>query len=139
MTLKISLALALAISTLSAAEDRGLRRIERQVRHELVMLPYYGVFDRLVFAVDGGMVTREICEWIMPREGTRVSLGISMIAAGFVAINTMLFLNKQPHIPWIHGYGMYTVLFFAMMVFESYQLLKLYRNSWDDDRQPWER
>lgn len=92
-----------------------------------------------IWPLDGGMVTREICEWIMPREGTRVSLGISMIAAGFVAINTMLFLNKQPHIPWIHGYGMYTVLFFAMMVFESYQLLKLYRNSWDDDRQPWER
>ena len=57
MKLKISLVMALAIFTLSAAEDRGLRRIERQVRHELVMLPYYGVFDRLVFAVDGSMVT----------------------------------------------------------------------------------
>jgi hyperosmotically inducible protein len=32
-------------------------RITREVRHELVMLPYYGVFDNLVYRVDGGSVT----------------------------------------------------------------------------------
>ena len=32
-------------------------RIAREVRHELVMLPYYGVFDDLAFRVDGGVVT----------------------------------------------------------------------------------
>ncbi len=32
-------------------------RIAREVRHELVMLPYYGVFDDLAFKVDGGTVT----------------------------------------------------------------------------------
>ena len=32
-------------------------RIAREVRHELVMLPYYGVFDDLAFSVDGGTVT----------------------------------------------------------------------------------
>ncbi len=32
-------------------------RITREVRHELVMLPYYGVFDNLVYRVDGGTVT----------------------------------------------------------------------------------
>ena len=35
----------------------GRQRIERQVRHELVMLPYYGVFDNLAFRVDGNTVT----------------------------------------------------------------------------------
>lgn len=29
----------------------------RDVRHELVMLPYYGVFDDPAFRVDGGTVT----------------------------------------------------------------------------------
>jgi hyperosmotically inducible protein len=29
----------------------------RQVRHELVMLPYYGVFDNLAYRVDGSTVT----------------------------------------------------------------------------------
>ena len=39
-------------------------RMERAIRHELIMLPYYGVFDDLAFRVDGvrviltGQVTR---------------------------------------------------------------------------------
>lgn len=32
-------------------------RIAHQVRHELVMLPYYGIFDDLAFRVDGTTVT----------------------------------------------------------------------------------
>jgi len=32
-------------------------RISREVRHELVMLPYYGVFDNLAYRVDGDRVT----------------------------------------------------------------------------------
>src|SRR5713226_5891005 len=40
-----------------SASDRGRARIERQVRHELIMLPYYGVFDNLLFRVDGYRVT----------------------------------------------------------------------------------
>lgn len=37
--------------------DRARARLEREVRHELVMLPYYGVFDNLLYKVDGGKVT----------------------------------------------------------------------------------
>ena len=36
---------------------KGQDRITREVRHELVMLPYYGVFDNLVYRVDGTTVT----------------------------------------------------------------------------------
>ncbi|MBV9302432.1 MAG: BON domain-containing protein [Acidobacteriaceae bacterium] len=32
-------------------------RIAHQVRHELVMLPYYGIFDDLAFRVDGTAIT----------------------------------------------------------------------------------
>jgi hyperosmotically inducible periplasmic protein len=32
-------------------------RLAREVRHQLLMLPYYGVFDDLSFLVDGGTVT----------------------------------------------------------------------------------
>jgi hyperosmotically inducible protein len=38
-------------------EQRALSSIEREVRHELVMLPYYGVFDNLTFQVNGSTVT----------------------------------------------------------------------------------
>src|ERR1035437_7925877 len=37
--------------------DKTQRRIEREVRHEMVMLPYYGVFDNLAFKVQGSAVT----------------------------------------------------------------------------------
>jgi hyperosmotically inducible protein len=36
---------------------KGADRITREVRHELVMLPYYGVFDNLAYRVDGNTVT----------------------------------------------------------------------------------
>jgi hyperosmotically inducible periplasmic protein len=36
---------------------KGQDRIAREVRHELVMLPYYGVFDNLAYRVDGNTVT----------------------------------------------------------------------------------
>jgi hyperosmotically inducible protein len=37
--------------------NNGQDRISREVRHELVMLPYYGVFDNLAYSVNGGIVT----------------------------------------------------------------------------------
>jgi hyperosmotically inducible periplasmic protein len=47
------IAVAPAVPQTTAPSDR----IEREVRHELVMLPYYGVFDNLAFKVDGNAVT----------------------------------------------------------------------------------
>jgi hyperosmotically inducible periplasmic protein len=40
-----------------AGSSRGTERIVREVRHELVMLPYYGVFDNLAYKVDGNNVS----------------------------------------------------------------------------------
>ena len=37
--------------------DATADRISREVRHELVMLPYYSVFDNLAYRVDGTRVT----------------------------------------------------------------------------------
>lgn len=39
------------------SDGRSLNRIAREVRHELLTLPYYGVFDNLAFRVDGRTVT----------------------------------------------------------------------------------
>ena len=35
-----------------ALSPRGLERITKEVRHELVMLPFYGIFDNLAYKVD---------------------------------------------------------------------------------------
>jgi hyperosmotically inducible periplasmic protein len=54
---------ALFFATLAFAQDRNQpaaksqERIIKEVRHELLMLPYYSVFDDIKFKVDGGAVT----------------------------------------------------------------------------------
>jgi hyperosmotically inducible protein len=66
------LALAVAVAPASAQKDKDKNhadrsaapgsvnaqsRLVKEVRHELVMLPYYGVFDNLAYRVDGTTVT----------------------------------------------------------------------------------
>ena len=51
------IAAAVAISADERTSPRATERITREVRHELVMLPYYGVFDNLAYRVDGYNVT----------------------------------------------------------------------------------
>lgn len=36
---------------------KSQERIVREVRHELLMLPYFGVFDYIAFKVEGGNVS----------------------------------------------------------------------------------
>src|ERR1700733_12964680 len=50
----------LALAAVGFAQDQGARsqeRITREVRHELLMLPYFGVFDYIAYKVDGSTVT----------------------------------------------------------------------------------
>jgi len=42
---------------LNALQANNGDPISREVRHELVMLPYYGVFDNLAYSVNGSVVT----------------------------------------------------------------------------------
>jgi len=62
--LRILSAALVLLSILSVAQDaqrepsaRAHERIIREVRHELLMLPYYGVFDNIAYKVDGYNVT----------------------------------------------------------------------------------
>lgn len=56
-------AAVLLLATLSFAQDRdqpsakSQERIIKEVRHELLMLPYFGVFDYIAFKVEGFTVT----------------------------------------------------------------------------------
>jgi hyperosmotically inducible protein len=50
----------LVLAAVGFAQDQSARsqeRIVREVRHELLMLPYFGVFDYIAFKVDGATVT----------------------------------------------------------------------------------
>ena len=54
-----TLLLAVAPAVVMAQGIRGASnpQLERRVRHELVTLPYYGVFDNLAYEVNDGTVT----------------------------------------------------------------------------------
>jgi hyperosmotically inducible periplasmic protein len=58
--------LTLASFVQAQTSTRAVERIQKEVRHELLMLPYLGVFDNLAYEVDGynvtlvGQVTRPI-------------------------------------------------------------------------------
>jgi hyperosmotically inducible protein len=47
----------LSISAWTSSVQTGNRQLGRQVRHELVTLPYYGVFDNLAYRINGSTVT----------------------------------------------------------------------------------
>ena len=63
--LPVLLASLLVLVTLGAAQDaqrdqpsaKSQERIIKEVRHELLMLPYFGVFDNIAYKVEGYNVT----------------------------------------------------------------------------------
>src|SRR5215472_14416128 len=62
----LSVALIASVSVAQEASTKAVERIQREVRHELLMLPYLTVFDNLAYEVRGydvtllGQVTRPV-------------------------------------------------------------------------------
>ena len=60
MKVLLALSVALCAPAFLAAQSQNspaYQRLVKEVRHELVMLPYLGVFDNLEYKVDGSTVT----------------------------------------------------------------------------------
>lgn len=58
LSLLAALSLAAVAQNRDTLSPKSVDRITREVRHELVMLPFYGVFDNLAYKVDSdGSVT----------------------------------------------------------------------------------
>ena len=53
----VMLAVPFAYGASSAVGDKPPKTMDEKVRHEINMLPYYGVFDDLSYRVDGDKVT----------------------------------------------------------------------------------
>jgi hyperosmotically inducible protein len=77
----VATAVIVCVSAVAQAQDaspKAVERIQKEVRHELLMLPYLGVFDNLAYKVDGynvtlyGQVTRDT----LKSESERVVRGI---------------------------------------------------------------
>lgn len=52
-----SLTSLVVISLVGQVSERGTQRIIKEVRHEILMLPFFEVFDNIAFRVDGYKVT----------------------------------------------------------------------------------
>lgn len=102
-----------------------------------------------IWPLDGGMITREVCDWLSPREGIRASLVLSAAVSGVLALCSLLAtLGKfPPNIPILSNLirgGMWMTVFYALFAVGSIQLLQQLppsrrRYDEDDDRLPWER
>ena len=57
LAVAVVLTASLAFTQENQPSDKAVQRIQKEVRHELLMLPYLGVFDNLAYKVDGYNVT----------------------------------------------------------------------------------
>jgi hyperosmotically inducible protein len=55
--LTVSAVALMSVPAVLLASNKYGGDITREVRHELVMLPYYSIFDNLSYRVDGNTVT----------------------------------------------------------------------------------
>lgn len=99
-----------------------------------------------VWPLDGGQVTREVFVAAAPRRGLASSLYVSIIAALVLTLWALITYLRPQLIPeWLPIRGsLFTVLFFALFAYFSYQELQMTRQRGDywyepKDRLPWER
>jgi Zn-dependent protease len=81
----------------------------------------WGLINLLpVYPLDGGRVSRELCTLRQPRRGIVVSLQISIVAAGAMAVFGLFAWES-----------LFTAIMFGYLAYSSYQTLQSYqRNSW---------
>ena len=113
----------------------------------LQMVFYINVFWALlnllpIFPLDGGQISREVFEGTMGQRGTVLSLGLSLIVSGVLALQALTASYGMPLIPFLPFIsGLYMAIFFALFAVTSFQLLQAERHRGrrhDDDRLPWE-
>ena len=89
-----------------------------------------------IWPLDGGQISRNFLEWLAPRNGTRIALGISFVAAGLLAINALVtHFRPEPLIPWLYAGGLFGALLFGALAVGSYQAMQMEEQT----RAPWER
>jgi Zn-dependent protease len=114
---------------------------------------FWGVLNLLpVWPLDGGQISRDLCRWLSPEKGLRVSLGLSLVVAGFLAINAIIAQTRGGLLPEVHlegwfGWvlGMTVAIFnqgswwnaflFGMMAVESFLQLQALDHY---EHRPWE-
>jgi Zn-dependent protease len=92
----------------------------------------WGVLNLLpLWPLDGGQVSRELCQWLNPERGVRIALGITIGLAGLLALNCFYIHTKRVSLPLLDQIpyldrvgGMGTGLLFAFLAFNAFQALQ---------------
>jgi stage IV sporulation protein FB len=115
-----------------------------------------------IWPLDGGQMSREVCEGASPRNGTVIALTLSMALAGLLALNVLLLMlyesggsnpnpllagyydlvgrHLEPYVPADAFMGMFFA-YFAVIGYQALQAEKQHRRRHDDydEDLPWER
>jgi Zn-dependent protease len=110
---------------------------------------FWGLVNLLpIWPLDGGQISREVCQHYRGPDGMRVALILSLITASAVAVLALIeMVRKERLIPYISfGGSLFPVIFFGLLAVQNWQLLRVIRfvgQDWDRDEQepraPWER
>ncbi len=106
---------------------------------------FWGIFNLMpVWPLDGGQISKELFNHFMPGRGTRVALGVSAGVAATLALLALIQVLNKDFLTFLPFGRVYTVLFFGLLAFNSYQLMQQtspqrQRSYEDEERAPWER
>ena len=92
----LSVALALPAVAAPQEKDARTRRIESDVQHELISLPYYTVFDVLAFRVEPGGTVRLLGQVVRPTLKSDAERRLKGIPGIEKAINDIEVLPTSP-------------------------------------------
>ena len=97
-TALVVLSVALSLPTVAPAQEKDARtrRVESEVRHELLGLPYYTVFDFLAFKVEPGGTVRLLGQVVRPTLKTDAERRLKGIPGIEKVINDIEVLPTSP-------------------------------------------
>ena len=92
----IALCVMLGMPAFSQEQDPRTRRVVTEVQHELLTLPYYGVFDNLAFAVEKGGTVRLLGQVVRPTLKADAERRVKRIPGVDTVVNEIEVLPVSP-------------------------------------------
>ena len=85
---------------------------------------FWGLLNLVpVWPLDGGQISRDVCQSIAPSGGLKFSLGLSLVTAGLLCLNSTMAMNDRQFLPLKTG-SLWSVIFFGVFALQSFQLLQ---------------
>lgn len=123
-----------------------VNRIELLVVWNLIFINLlWGLVNLLpIWPLDGGQISRDVCQAIWPDAGITRSLGISLLVSGLLALHSLSVYMGRPLLPFLPFGSGFTAVMFGLLAVQSFQLLQQAQaeRRWQDEhwhRGDWER